>query len=63
MATTHLPTTMKALVTLGDGGFELKEVKTPSPAANQVLVKVVAAAQNPTDCETIQQPDDDRSLG
>ncbi|KAJ7839262.1 chaperonin 10-like protein [Mycena olivaceomarginata] len=48
-----LPTTMKALVTVGDGSFQLKEVAVPGPGADQILVKVVAAAQNPTDWKTL----------
>ncbi|KAJ7354453.1 chaperonin 10-like protein [Mycena albidolilacea] len=48
-----LPTTMKALVTVGDGSFQLKEVVVPGPGADQILVKVVAAAQNPTDWKTL----------
>ncbi|KAJ7292444.1 chaperonin 10-like protein [Mycena rebaudengoi] len=44
---------MRAVVTLGDGLFELRDIKIPSLGANQVLVKVVAAAQNPTDWKTL----------
>ncbi|KAF8166308.1 chaperonin 10-like protein [Mycena galopus ATCC 62051] len=47
------PPTMKALVTLGDGTFELQDVQTPFLNADQILVKVVAAAQNPTDWKTL----------
>jgi hypothetical protein len=45
-----VPDTMKALVTVGDGSCQLQDVKIPSLGADQILVKVVAAAQNPTDC-------------
>jgi hypothetical protein len=48
--------TMKALVTLGDGGFELRDVPIPSIEPLQILVKVVAAAQNPTDCTSPPYP-------
>ncbi|KAF8205830.1 chaperonin 10-like protein [Mycena galopus ATCC 62051] len=44
---------MKALVTLGDGTFKLQDVQTPVVTPNQILVKVVAAAQNPTDWKTL----------
>ncbi|KAJ7782240.1 chaperonin 10-like protein [Mycena maculata] len=47
------PGTMKALVTLGDGSFQLQDVKIPSVGFDQILVKVVAAAQNPTDWKTV----------
>jgi NADPH:quinone reductase-like Zn-dependent oxidoreductase len=42
--------TMKAVVTTGDGGVQLQDVDIPVPQPNQILVKVVAAAQNPADC-------------
>ncbi|KAJ7910296.1 chaperonin 10-like protein [Mycena leptocephala] len=44
---------MKALVTVGDGSCQLQDVKIPSLGADQILVKVVAAAQNPTDWKTL----------
>ncbi|KAJ7020958.1 chaperonin 10-like protein [Mycena alexandri] len=44
---------MKALVTRGNGTFELQDVKIPSFNSDQILVKVVAAAQNPTDWKTL----------
>lgn len=37
----------------GNGGVELKEVDVPLPAPDEVLVKVAAAAQNPTDCANL----------
>ena len=42
---------MKAIMTTGDGGIEFRETAIPKPAADEILVKVVAAAQNPTDCK------------
>ena len=42
---------MKAIMTTGNGGIELRETALPKPAPNEILVKVVTAAQNPTDCE------------
>ncbi|KAJ7595771.1 chaperonin 10-like protein [Mycena floridula] len=42
-----IPLQMKALVTNGQGGFELKSVDVPIPGPNEILVKVVAVAQNP----------------
>ena len=45
------PAKMKAIVTVGGGNIELKEIDVPKPGPTEALVKVVAAAQNPTDCE------------
>lgn len=45
-----VPNKMKALVTTGEGNFELKDFDVPEPGRNEMLVKVVAVAQNPTDC-------------
>ena len=42
---------MKAIVTVGGGNIELKDFDVPKPGPKDVLVKVVAAAQNPTDCK------------
>lgn len=41
---------MLAVVGDGKGSFSLKRVSIPQPGPNEVLVKVEAAAQNPTDC-------------
>lgn len=45
-----LPKTMKAVVSDGNGGVELNVVNVPVPGPDEVLVKIVAAAQNPADC-------------
>jgi hypothetical protein len=44
------PETMKAVVTVGDGSSRLQDIKIPLLAPHEVLVKIHAAAQNPTDC-------------
>ncbi|KAF7358098.1 GroES-like protein [Mycena venus] len=44
---------MKALVTVGDGTFRLQDVAVPTPGVDEVLVKVIAVAQNPTDWKTL----------
>lgn len=52
-----LPTTMKALELSSYDGLEalrLIEKSVPSPAPNQVLVRVEAAAVNPSDLEFMQ---------
>jgi hypothetical protein len=41
---------MKALVTVGNGTFRLQDISITALASVQILVKVVAAAQKPTDC-------------
>ncbi|KAJ7510403.1 dehydrogenase [Mycena galericulata] len=40
---------MEAVVTTGDGGVALKTVPKPKPGPTQVLVRIIAAAQNPSD--------------
>jgi NADPH:quinone reductase-like Zn-dependent oxidoreductase len=44
------PTVQKAVVVQHDGSVALREVAVPKPGPDEILVKVVAAAQNPTDC-------------
>ena len=44
------PAKMKAIVTTGGGNIELREIGVPKPGPGEALVKIVAAAQNPTDC-------------
>lgn len=48
-----IPETMSALVTTGDGDFELKRIHVPRPSPSDVLLKVAAVAQNPTDWKTL----------
>lgn len=40
---------MRALITLGPKLSAVQEVPVPSISDDEILVKVVAAAQNPTD--------------
>jgi hypothetical protein len=44
------PTVQKAVVIQQDGSVALREVAVPKPGPDEILVKVVAAAQNPADC-------------
>jgi NADPH:quinone reductase-like Zn-dependent oxidoreductase len=44
------PTVQKAVVIQHDGSVALREVAVPKPGPDEILVKVVAAAQNPADC-------------
>lgn len=44
-----IPTTIRALVTAGSGQVKVQSVPTPVPAPGEVLIKVAAVAQNPTD--------------
>ncbi|KAK0471381.1 dehydrogenase [Armillaria novae-zelandiae] len=57
MSQTHqIPTHMKAAVTLGNTKVALKsDVPVPKPGSGQILVKVIAAAQNPPDCFSLHQ--------
>ncbi|KAF9462238.1 dehydrogenase [Collybia nuda] len=48
--TNSRPSQMKAVVTTGDGKSTLKyNVPVPTPGSGQVLIKVIAAAQNPSE--------------
>jgi NADPH:quinone reductase-like Zn-dependent oxidoreductase len=44
------PTVQKAAVIQQDGSVALREVAVPKPGPDEILVKVVVAAQNPADC-------------
>ena len=44
------PTKMQAVVTAGGGDLEVAQIDVPKPGPREILVKVHAAAQNPTDC-------------
>lgn len=44
------PTVQKAVVIQQDGSVALREVAVPRPSPDEILVKVAAAAQNPSDC-------------
>jgi NADPH:quinone reductase-like Zn-dependent oxidoreductase len=53
--TTGCPTTMKAVVTTGNGGYEklvYRDVPVPVPAPGEVLVRVLAAGVNNTEINT-----------
>ena len=44
------PIVQKAVVVQQDGSVALREIAVPKPGPDEILVKVVAAAQNPADC-------------
>jgi hypothetical protein len=44
------PTLQKAIIVQQDGSVALREIAVPKPGPDEILVKIVAAAQNPTDC-------------
>ncbi|KAH8983168.1 zinc-binding oxidoreductase ToxD [Lactarius hatsudake] len=44
----------RAIVVQQDGSVALREIPVPKPGPDDILVKVVAAAQNPTDWKTAQ---------
>ncbi|KAK7047581.1 hypothetical protein VNI00_006349 [Paramarasmius palmivorus] len=44
-----LPSHMKAIVTAGNGKVKLANIPIPKPGPGQILVKVIAAAQNPSE--------------
>jgi len=41
---------MNAVVTTGDGKTTLARVPVPKAQSGQVLIRVIAAAQNPSEC-------------
>ncbi|ESK87230.1 zinc-binding oxidoreductase [Moniliophthora roreri MCA 2997] len=49
-----LPSQMKAVTTIGDGNVKLTTIPIPKPGSGQILVKVIAAAQNPSEWMKIQ---------
>ena len=44
------PIMQKAVVVQQDGSVALREIAVPKPGPDEILVKVIAAAQNPADC-------------
>jgi len=42
---------MDAVITTGDGKTALARVPVPKAQSGQVLIRVVAAAQNPSECK------------
>ena len=50
-----IPATMKAFVIQGDHKAGVQELPVPTIDANEVLVKVIAVAQNPTDWKCEEQ--------
>ncbi|KAI0305806.1 dehydrogenase [Multifurca ochricompacta] len=46
------PTLQKAVVIQRDGSVALREITVPKAGPNEILVKVIAAGQNPTDWKT-----------
>ncbi|KAH9032324.1 zinc-binding oxidoreductase ToxD [Lactarius hengduanensis] len=48
------PALQRAIVVQQDGSVALREIPVPKPGPDDILVKVVAAAQNPTDWKTAQ---------
>ncbi|KAI0255989.1 dehydrogenase [Lactifluus subvellereus] len=46
------PTSQKAIIIQQDGSVALREIAVPKPGPDEILVKIVAAAQNPSDWKT-----------
>src|SRR5882762_5075162 len=44
------PALQKAIVVQQDGSVALREIAIPKPGPDDILVKVIAVAQNPADC-------------
>ncbi|OLN96043.1 Zinc-type alcohol dehydrogenase-like protein C2E1P3.01-like protein 2 [Colletotrichum chlorophyti] len=55
--------TMRALVTQGDKTAKVQEVSVPQPDAGEILVKVSAVAQNPTDWKATSASPVGRTVG
>lgn len=53
MSPTQIPQTMNALVTQGKGMVSIEEKPVPAISDDEILVKVIATAQNPTDYKYI----------
>lgn len=47
------PALQKAAVVQPDGSVALREVAVPKLGPDEILVRVVAAAQNPADCRSL----------
>ena len=45
------PTRQKAVIVNEDGNVSLSETDVPELGSGDIRVKIVVAAQNPTDCE------------
>jgi len=55
MSTEALPQTMKALITQADKTVAVQDIPVPTIADDEILVKNVAVAQNPTDWQYIDK--------
>jgi len=54
MASESIPSTMEALITQADKTAKVQEIPVPTIADDEILVKNVAVAQNPTDWQYIE---------